>query len=232
MFKALWIDSREIIQLENDNEDKIRNYSLYTSLQKTQNTIDTWQTRDDNQRLFNIFIGDYAKNIIHSYLRDFLNINTILNYDWLRKDQFRNTDIYDLKSGNIEIEVKSSIEKHSKNLSNILVNRNIIVNLYNAHVSNSDYIFQVFFIPRNLEWFNNLSINDKIYFFNLKNINMYIMGWIENKKQVGDSSFSVENLDQKAKSREYLKSPIVEANNPSSFAKELSNRSIKNHAAS
>lgn len=77
---------------------------------KLLHTIDTWQKdRPCVKKWFDLFPGDFATRIVASFLLIHGIQATI--YDDVREDGFKKSDLYDLKVGNIEIDVKSSLLK-------------------------------------------------------------------------------------------------------------------------
>lgn len=201
-----------------------------TSLKKLINTIDTWQTRHPNAKVLDLLFGDYAKNVVKQYIL-FKNANIkIIEYDQIKSDIFVNRDLFDLKIGEDEIEVKSSLEKYTRDLPTINTKRNIIVNRHSSHVSEARYIFQVFYIPKDLKSFiameeinaeksrrfNKDLFEEHLKIFSLDHMDVYICGWIINDKKAKDS-FGVSNSKTGAKFRSYASMPINESQNPETF---------------
>ncbi len=136
-------------------------WAFQTAYFKTKNTIDTWQQRSACKRFTNIFLGDLAKNLLKSFilLHRPSFIKFIVEYDTVRNDNFLQPDEYDLKiiKGDIfyNIEIKSSGEKYTNNISKLLNDRRIIVNVNNIHQHFEDFLVQVIFVPMDLNFFKN-----------------------------------------------------------------------------
>ena len=205
-----------------------------TALKKLRNTADTWQNRHPNAKVMDLLFGDYAKNIVKQYLYLIMPDIDIIEYDQIRTDDFVNRDLFDLKVGNDEIEVKSSLEKYSRNLNTINNDRNIIINRHYSHISNAKYIFQVFYIPNNLSSFismeainliNSQEFNSEIFEnhikdFSLSKMDVFICGWIRNNNSA-QGSFGVSNSNTGANYRTYARMPIRDSHNPEEFVNEF-----------
>jgi hypothetical protein len=108
----------------------------------------------------------------------------------------------------------------------------LAINTYLEH-SYSIYIFQVFYIPKNLRNFISLeSLNsyqsksfstkvfeEHIQAFTLREMDVYICGWIKNDSTV-QGSFGVKNASTGANYRKYAKMLIRDSNNPQNFSAE------------
>ncbi|MFH2116690.1 MAG: hypothetical protein ABII85_01460 [Bacillota bacterium] len=236
--RILLSNNHEFEQVVNvELHDVCLNWARETALNKLSNTADTWQNRHPNAKVMDLLYGDYAKNLVKAYITTNIDNITIIEYDLIRHDDFVNSDLYDLKIGNDEIEVKSSLEKNSRNLETINRDRNIIINQHISHITRSRYIFQVFFVPRNLGnfismenintslngTFNQNLFNQHLEEFNLSNIDIYICGWIDNSQQISNGSFSVSNYNTGASRRNYARMPIRQSNNPRDFLELLIN---------
>jgi len=206
-------------------------WSYRTAIKKTKNTKDSWKKRSDVQRFLDIFLGDLAKNLIIFKLKENYPKINIIEYDRIRKDNYINPDLYDFKIENLEIEVKSSIEKYTKNIDIIKNTRNIIFNKNNEHEKESDFVFQIFFIHNDLKFlksiidgdFNNCNLDDFIK-KNMKEVlklEVYIAGFL-NKLEIEKEKekFIVENKSNGDKKREYIKLSISNSHNIKEFRLE------------
>ena len=135
--------------------------TIQNSVKKYLYTIqNTSYSRTPIELLDNIFMGDFAKNLMYDCLIN-SNVN-IKDYDEIRTDNFQDSDKgWDLKVGKLNIEVKSStipsIDKVSNDLNktfqNILKNRDIKIyakkcnncKLIPPKDLNSDIFIQIYF---------------------------------------------------------------------------------------
>ncbi|MCF7559410.1 hypothetical protein L3X39_02085 [Sabulilitoribacter multivorans] len=159
------------------------NFAFITSYKKSnkENTANTWQPkRSPFKKFTDLFPGDLAKNIVR-FLLEQKNL-IIQDYDKIRTDNFRFNDKFDLKFNNKEIEVKSSIEKYSNDIQNLIVNRRYIV-YPNRNIS--DLIFQVFYIFENQngkEFFNDMEQLDEKSFiskYSLSSKKVFVQKFVE-----------------------------------------------------
>ncbi len=234
----------EKIEINGSHEfEKIKNKESYlialdwaieTAKLKLDNTVDTWQKdRHPNAKIIDILSGDLAKNIVKLYINCNIDIN-VIEYDAIRTDDFLNRDEFDLKINKNEIEVKSSLEKYSRDIDVICNKRNIIINLHRSHMSSSKYVFQVFFVPKNLGDFKEIeTLNkqpNKVFslslfmqhtkLFYLAKMDIYICGWVDQTLLSYGDSFGVRNTTTGANYRKYYKSLINDSNSPSEFLDE------------
>lgn len=215
--KNLVNENRTFILYNFEQDDACVKWANETATNKVLNTVDTWQRRSKVQRYTDIMLGDLAKNIVKKYLL-FLNPELeakLIEYDRIRTDKFKNRDLFDLKIGNRVIEVKSSAEKYTKNLTQILNGRRIIINVGNVHEHDTDFIIQVFFVPNDLTFFKgieNINPNQDLEIFSkkfcddlIKNTKPYICGWADKDMQLKAKQelFSVENNSTDATKRNY-----------------------------
>lgn len=176
-----------------------------TAYKKTNFTFNSWKNRTEIERFINIFWGDFAKNIIKSLIKEFFIKNNLdynkflLEYDAIRTDDFKKSDLYDLyiinNNKKLEIEIKSSIEKYTEKPQDLL-HRRIIFNLNNSHEHISDLLIQIFFVNKNLDLlsqefiktnkniFNENIINNYLEKVKELNIEIYFVGYITKKEQV------------------------------------------------
>ncbi|WP_373076208.1 hypothetical protein [Fusobacterium mortiferum] len=193
------------------------NWAKETSLKKVNNTIDSWQYRTSTKRFTNIFQGDLAKNIVKKFISSNIPDLSLVEYDEVRTDNFRNRDLYDLKFQNFEIEVKSSAEKQNLSLIDFYNRRRIIVNQGNCHEHDFFMTFQVFYKPKSnsinffqnenyleedLDVFCNKYLND---FF--EKVDKIIIAGAITKKMLQNKNnklFSVSNSYANASSRSYI----------------------------
>ena len=126
------------------------NWAYITAKNKFNFTKDFWP-RGCLTRFFDFFFGDLAKNIVKVFLLSQNPNLKIIEYDQVRIDNFEKPDEYDLKIGDFEIEVKSSLEKYTDKLETMLNERRIIIGLYKPNEPIPDYRVQVFFIPMKLD---------------------------------------------------------------------------------
>jgi len=212
-------------------------WAKITAYNKTNNTVDTWQKRTSCKKFTNLFLGDLAKNLLKTFI--ILNrpvyINSIIEYDIIRNDNFVNSDEYDLKIVNRDkscnIEVKSSGDKSAQNINDLL-SRRIIINVGNQHEHFECVAIQVMFIPNNLNFFTNGEFNcpdfDKftveyINSFYRENVNAYIVGYADEdmqKKAVKDL-FDVQNQNADAKKRSYADLQIINSKSANDFLNKL-----------
>lgn len=196
----------------NQKLDLIRD-AYRISNKKINFTVNTWQKRTKLQILSDFWVGDLAKIVVKNYLQE--NGLLVTDYDSIRTDNFKLADQFDLKVNDLEIEIKSSIEKYSKDLTLIINKRRIIDNKHLSHENQSNIVIQVFFVPKdlniakkfetemaNLAW-NNENIKKIAKILELQ-FEIYIMGWTTRQelKNVNDI-FTVSNVESDAKARSY-----------------------------
>jgi hypothetical protein len=130
-------------------------FAYHTAYQKSinRNTANTWQKNRSGFRKFtDLFAGDLAKNLVRNWLKQ--QHITVIDYDQIRTDNFNKPDEFDLKHHQIIIEVKSSIEKHSSEIENLLEKRRFIIYPQKEF---ADIIVQVFYVFENEEGKNFFS---------------------------------------------------------------------------
>ena len=141
------------LDLKNPDLNKEIEFAKYTASEKAkgERTYDRFKKRYSLEKFMNLFPGDLAKNLFRMSVKNNFGIE-LLDYDRIRKDNFENNDLFDLKyktkNCEIEIEVKSSIEKYSRGKEILINNRRIII--FNKR-GIKDVIAQVLFIPKNEE---------------------------------------------------------------------------------
>lgn len=156
------ITKKDIIKIKILDITDEANFAFVTSIKKSkkENTANTWQSKRSSFKKFtDLFPGDLAKNIVRFILEQKGLI--VQDYDKIRTDDFRFNDKFDLKFKDKEIEVKSSIEKYSNDIENLIVNRRYIV-YPNRNIS--DLIFQVFYVFENQtgkDFFNDMEQLDE-----------------------------------------------------------------------
>lgn len=209
-------------------------WAYMTAIRKLDNTNDSWKKRSKIQRFMDIFVGDLAKNLVVSELFKLYPKINIEEYDKIREDNFINSDLFDIKINGFEIEIKSSVEKYTKNINAIKNARNIIFNKNNIHEKLNDFIFQVFFIPNDLSFFKKVSDGDynelelNVFLKNnmnsFLNIEIYIAGFV-NKNDVlnKNETFKIENMSNGDKKREYLEFKIKDIKNIKDFRNDFIN---------
>lgn len=201
-----------LIELDLSNKEILDeiNFAIKTAKQKSikNNTQNTWQkNRSSLKKFTDLFPGDLAKNLVRKQILEKFNIE-LIDYDKIRTDDFQNNDLFDLKYKSKEIEVKSSIEKYTNKLENLIKNRRIIV--YSTRKI-TDIVFQVFYIFENFDgkkFFVDMEILNENEFKNTYNINSikdfvklflkyspkaYIMGFM-NKKQIKEIISEGKNI--------------------------------------
>ncbi|MHB1696586.1 MAG: hypothetical protein ACYCSQ_00545 [bacterium] len=203
-----------------------------TAYKKANKTKDTWQKRNICKRFTNLFTGDLAKNIIAGFLvSQIQDINGFLiEYDRIRTDNFENDDLFDLKikshKDECELEIKSSGEKYSNNLTDIYNGRRIIINKNSPHSHLACIYTQVMFVPQNLSFFKNENIIkcDDLADFALKykkdfensGMKALIVGYADKdiQEEALKSHFSVQNRQANAKERDYANLLIRDSKTP------------------
>lgn len=209
-----------------------------TAYQKANNTADTWQKRNECKRFTNLFLGDLAKNIFKKFilLHKPCVASSLIEYDLIRTDEFKNNDIFDLKlihdNKECTIEVKSSGEKKLKNVSDIFNSRRIIINVGNSHEHFDCVYAQVMFVPEDLSFFTNsnfqcTSLADfskqyKQEFLN-QNIKAYIVGYADEQmqKEAVQKLFNVTDQNAGANTRDYADLLIKDSISPHLFLNML-----------
>lgn len=253
MFTKINTTNGYIYKVENDEKlKKCATWAAKTAFYKASYTADTWQKRPNKYAKFvDIFYGDFAKNIVRSFIESNAANLEIVEYDLIRTDDFKNHDLFDLKVKGREIEVKSSLEKYTKSTNEIYDNRRIIVNVYGSHETLSDFVVQVFFVPNDLRRF------EVIENFNKQNPNMtdeqtkskcreemdyacgstsiYVCGWINKEMELNaikeaksGSSFGVKNYGSNARFRRYANVMIKDSKHMDELISVLQNLSEKN----
>lgn len=202
------------------------------SRKKVKYTANTWKKRTDMQILSDHWVGDFAKQTVKLYLQS-QNLS-VIDYDDVRDDGFKRPDMFDLTYNGIEIEIKSSVEKYTTNLIDIINKRRIIDNKYSSHVNHSNIIVQVFFIPKKaiigkkfeME-VGSLPFNDdsirKIATILQNQFDVYIMGWttrmaLQQHKEI----FKVSNRQLSANIRSYTDFTLDTCYNMNTLCSHLS----------
>ena len=216
-------------------------WAFKTAKAKIKNTVDSYKVRNPLQRFSNIFLGDLAKNLAKEFfINEIKDIKKVMKeYDLERKDNFIYPDKYDLKfengATNFNIEIKSSGEKYSKNVDN-LFNRRIIINKNNIHEKVEPIVFQIIFVPRDLNFFKDETL-EKYKDFDFENaikfykeefisqdIKPYIVGYANEKMQIEalEKQFDVKN-------HSYGDLKISESKAPRRFVAAMTNYLKKSH---
>ena len=119
----------DIVKLE--VTPQVINKTVNNTIEKYLYTIlNMGYSRTPVELLDNIFMGDFAKNLIYKYLAQ-QSIN-IEDYDEIRTDNFQNPDNgWDLKVNNLKIEVKSSAIPKSDIVNNNKLSKNTFQNILN-----------------------------------------------------------------------------------------------------
>lgn len=213
-------------------------WALTTAYEKTNNTVDTWLKRDKIKRFQDIFWGDLAKNLLKKYLiSQFPKLeHNIIEYDKIRADDFKNSDKFDLmiywNDKRYNIEVKSSCEKYTKKLEDILNKRRMMINLNNSHEHFEWNLVQFYFVPENLNFFKQQfkekdfeDFEDFYSFFkeelseqlSKQKIEVYICGYATKQMQIDAAqrdTFGLEN-------REYANFYIKDSRPICTFGREI-----------
>lgn len=217
-------------------------WAFKTAKIKTENTINSYKQRTPLEKFANIFLGDLAKNLVKTFLTNEAKESGkyLVEYDLIRKDNFKYHDKYDLKfkdeNQSFNIEVKASGEKYSKNVDN-LFNRRIIINKNNVHEKVEPIVFQVIFVPNDLNFFKDETLEKykdfdfetaiKFYKeeFISQDIKPYIVGYANEKMQIEalEKQFDVKN-------HSYGDLKISESKAPEKFVVAMSNYLKKSHA--
>lgn len=152
--KGVKVDDLICIDLKGEDKDLKEEieFAKHTAEEKSKGnrTYDKFKERTSFERFMNLFPGDLAKNLFRKELNKRFGIN-LVDYDKIREDRFEKFDLFDLKieieSQEIEIEVKSSIEKSllNSNKNKLIEYRRIII--YNER-GIKDIIVQVLFVPK------------------------------------------------------------------------------------
>jgi hypothetical protein len=209
-----------------------------TAYRKANHTADTWQGRTACKKFTNVFLGDLAKNIFKKFvlLHNPDAVNSLVEYDLIRTDEFRNPDQFDLKlmcrNEECVIEVKSSGEKSSNNLMEIYNNRRIIINVGNVHQHYDCIYAQIMFIPENLAFFQNEDFictslidfsNQYVQDFLSQNIKAYIVGYASEPMQRAavQNVITMNNQNANAKKRSYADLLIRESKSPHLFLQAI-----------
>lgn len=210
-------------------------WAFKTAKIKTENTINSYKQRTPLEKFANIFLGDFAKNLVKTFLTNEVKESEkyLVEYDLIRKDNFKYHDKYDLKfkdeNQSFNIEVKASGEKYSKNVDN-LFNRRIIINKNNVHEKIEPIIFQLIFVPKDLNFFKDETLEKykdfdfetaiKFYKdeFISQDIKTYIVGYANEKMQTKalEKQFDVKN-------HSYGDLKISEAKAPKRFIAAMAN---------
>ena len=74
-------------------------WAFKTAKIKTENTINSYKQRTPFEKFANIFLGDLAKNLVKTFLTNEVKESEkyLVEYDLIRKDNFKYHDKYDLK---------------------------------------------------------------------------------------------------------------------------------------
>lgn len=254
MFRKINIGSGYIYCVEKDDSLKENaKWGMTTALNKASYTIDTWQKRPNKfSKFVDIYYGDYAKNIVKSFLLFFCKNLDITEYDLIRTDDFKEHDLFDLKHSGKEIEIKSSLEKYTNSIVKIYNKRRIIININSPHETVSDFVVQVFFVPDDLthhqkiEYFNKTNptlteaeviakCHDEVL-YSLQKTSIFIVGWIskdQEEKVINEAKnhygFGVKNASTNANYRTYGNLLIKDSNNMDELIDTLTNNSINGH---
>ena len=225
-----------------NEHNKEIDWAFKTAKAKTENTINSYKQRTPLEKFANIFLGDFAKNLVKTFLINEVKESGkyLVEYDLIRKDNFKYHDKYDLKfkdeNQSFSIEVKSSGEKYSKNVDN-LFNRRIIINKNNIHEKVEPIVFQIIFVPRDLNFFKDETL-EKYKDFDFENaikfykeefisqdIKPYIVGYANEKMQIEalEKQFDVKN-------HSYGDLKISESKAPKKFIAAMSNYLKKSQA--
>lgn len=138
------VSEKDIIKINLVEYRDELNFAFKTAKLKANkdNTQNTWQSERSSFRKFtDLFPGDLAKNVVRRFF-DAKSI-TLIDYDKIRTDNFEQHDLFDLKHNELVIEVKSSVEKTSNFLNDIIKKRRIII-YPNKRLS--EIIIQVFYL--------------------------------------------------------------------------------------
>jgi len=209
-----------------------------TAYKKTDYTANTWQARTACKKFTNLFLGDLAKNIFKKFV--LLNRpdieNFLIEYDRIRTDEFRNSDQFDLKlvchSKECVIEVKSSGEKQTKDLSTIYNNRRIIINFGNAHEHFDCVYAQIMFVPEHLTFFQNKNFacpsltdfsDQYVRNFLSQNIKAYLVGYADEpmQKAAVQNVITINNKNAGAEPRMYADLLIKYSKSPHLFLQTI-----------
>lgn len=228
-----------------DEMKRCSNWAFKTAYNKANYTFDSWQKRPNKYSKFvDIYYGDFAKNIVKSFLLEMNPKLEIEEYDEIRTDDFKEHDLFDLRLKGKKIEVKSSLEKYLNNLDSIYNDRRIIINVNGYHQTLSDFVVQVFFIPIDLKHYEkieddnkaNPNITDEVVInkckeevvYSVKNSLIYVMGWIDKQQEQNaiekakkSNGFGVINPNSNAEYRTYANIMICNSNELDKLVQEL-----------
>lgn len=215
-------------------------WALETAYKKANHTANTWQSRTACKKFTNVFLGDLAKNIFKKFvlLHNPDTANSLVEYDRIRTDEFRNPDQFDLKltcrNQECTIEVKSSGEKQTQNLLTIYNNRRIIINFGNEHEHYDCVYAQIMFVPEHLTFFQNGDFsctsladfaNQYVQNFLTQNIKAYIVGYANEPMQRAavQNVITMNNQDANADPRDYADLFIRDSKSPHLFLQAIPN---------
>ncbi|MCB9196571.1 MAG: hypothetical protein H6598_10130 [Flavobacteriales bacterium] len=253
MFTKITTDNGYVYKVDSSEQRvKCAKWAYKTAIAKANYTADTWQKRPNKYAKFvDIYYGDYAKNLLKLFILSNNPELTVIEYDKVRTDDFKNHDLYDLMICDSTIEVKSSLEKYTSDLNRIYNERRIIINVNSPHESLSDFVVQVFFVPSDLKHYESIEddnkknpdINDDEVVvkcqneakYSLNQTSVYIMGWINKQQEINaiteaknNSGFDVSNQQSNAKKRTYANVLIKDSNSMDEFIETVKNIQPKN----
>ena len=192
-----------------------------TALKKLAHTVDTWQDRGAVDKYIDLFTGDLAVLCVESFLiKNGLPRESVIIYDVYRvvkgvDPEFKYPGKWDIMvCSNIKLEVKSSIEKYSPNLSVIVKRRRIIA--YPGREKEVDIYVQVFYIPEPLDigWRledpRELSLDDARELLTRLD-KAYLMGWATREDLEKRTVISIIGRTSRERSRDYRNLRIEEA---------------------
>jgi len=143
------IQAKDVIAIQLALVKEEIDFAYHTAYQKSinRNTANTWQKNRSAFRKFtDLFAGDLAKNLVRYWAKQ-QNI-LLTDYDQIRTDNFNKPDEFDLRYKDKIIEVKSSIEKHTSVVENLIQKRRIIIYSQKEFAA---IIIQVFYVFENEE---------------------------------------------------------------------------------
>ena len=149
------IQAKDVIAINLSLVKEEIDFAYNTAFQKSKNrnTANTWQKNRSAFRKFtDLFAGDLAKNLVRHWVKQ-QNI-VLTDYDQIRTDQFTKPDEFDLRYKDKIIEVKSSIEKHTFVIENLIQKRRFIIYPQKEFAA---IIIQVFYVFENEEGKNFFS---------------------------------------------------------------------------
>lgn len=243
MFKKVKVKDSYFYEADYEQLKEELNWAFKTAENKFNHTVDFWD-RGCLTRFFDFFFGDLAKNIVITFLKESEPTLDVKEYDKLRTDDFTEADLFDLMIDELEIEVKSSLEKYTNNLETIYFKRRIIIGLYKKNEKVPDYRVQVFYIPNNYRGFWDFMQNDSCncgelsnhrgFIFEklpnlMKGLNIYISGWInKNQEEIKmknlEDTLKVRNNDYNYNKREYINFFIEETNDMDELLNDIKNK--------